>query len=204
LLINHRSFYTAALKLTVSMKSTAVISTLVSILSIETSAFVPQLNSIQQQQSTQLYAKGFGTPPPEPRQKSAGQIEREQKSSKYDEIAATGGQEYRIFVRQFGSDDKSWLPVGSIAVPRGAQVADAVFAGETALKDAIVRAYPRLKGMETEFEYGFNLKVYPDDPVQVAVKGKGASQGPSIGGWISNLLSPVDTSGVAPPPIKED
>jgi hypothetical protein len=185
------------------MKSAAVISTLVSILSIETSAFVPSINSIQQQ-STQLYAKGFGTPPPEPRQKSAGQMEREQKSSKYDEIAATGGQEYRIFVRQFGSDDKSWLPVGSIAVPRGAQVADAVFAGETALKDAIVRAYPRLKGMETEFEYGFNLKVYPDDPVQVAVKGQGAPQGPSIAGWISNLLSPVDASGVAPPPIKED
>lgn len=185
------------------MKSTAVISTLVSILSIETNAFVPTANSIQQQ-STQLYAKGFGTPPPEPRQKSAGQVEREQKASKYDEIAATGGQEYRIFVRQFGSDDKSWLPVGSIAVPRGAQVADAVFAGETSLKEAIVRAYPQLKGNEMEFEYGFNLKVYPDDPVQVAVKGGGASSGPSIGNWISNLLSPVDASGVAAPVVKDD
>ena len=184
------------------MKTAAVISTLVTILCVETNAFVPSANSIKQ--STKLYAKGFGTPPPEPKKKSEGQIEREQKASKYDEIAATGGQEYRIFVRQFGSDDKSWLPVGSIAVPRGAQVADAVFAGETSLKGAVVRAYPNLKGMETEFEYGFNLKIYPDDPVQVAVKGGGTPQGPSFGGWISNLLSPVDASGVASPTIKND
>jgi len=96
--------------------------------------------------STQLYAKGFGAPPPEPKQKSAGQIDREQKASNYDDIAATGGQEYRIFVRQFGSDDKSWLPVGSIAVPRGAQVSDAVFANEEGLRTAIVRTYNKLKG----------------------------------------------------------
>lgn len=183
------------------MKTAALISTLVSILSNETNAFVPP-HSIQQ--STQLHAKGFGPPPPEPKKKSQGQIEREQKSSKYDEIAATGGQEYRIFVRQFGSDDKSWLPVGSIAVPRGAQVSDAVFAGESSLKEAIIRAYPQLKGNEGEFEYGFNLKVYPDDPVQVAVKGQGASSGASFGNWMSNLLSPVDASGVAAPSIKDD
>lgn len=55
-----------------------------------------------------------------------------------------------------------------------------------------------------EFEYGYNLKVYPDDPVQVAMKGQGgSSDGPSFGNWISNLLSPVDASGVAPPPMKE-
>jgi len=150
---------------------------------------------------TQLFAKGFGAAPQEPRKKSAGQIERDQKSSKYDDIAATGGQEYRIFVRQFGSDDKSWLPVGSIAVPRGAQVSDAVFADEVALQTAIVRTYPKLKGMEIEFEYGYNLKMYPDEGVTVAMKNQGASSGPSIGNWISNLLSPVDASGVAPPPV---
>ena len=184
------------------MKSAAVIPTLITLFSIKTNAFTPSARSTQQ--SLRLYAKGFGTPPPEPKKKSEGQLDRERKASKYDEIAATGGQEYRIFVRQFGSDDKSWLPVGSIAVPRGAQVADAVFAGESGLKEAIVRAYPQLKGMETEFEYGFNLKVYPDDPIQVAMKGQGGAQGPSIGNWISNLLSPVDASGVAAPTIKED
>lgn len=170
-----------------------------------TNAFAPATTkSITSMSNTALYAKGFGAPAPEPRQKSEGQSDREKKASKYDDIAATGGQEYRIFVRQFGSDDSSWLPTGSIAVPRGAQVSDAVFADEEALRSAIVRAYPKLKGMEVEFEYGYNLKIYPDDPVQVASKGGAKTGGPSIGNWISNLLSPVDASGVAPPPIVEE
>jgi len=152
------------------MKATTKITTSLAIaatLATNSHAFAPTTNRIvstttTQQHSTQLYATGFGKDTkPEPREKSEGQVKREQKSSKYDEIAATGGQEYRIFVRQFGSADDSWLPVGSIAVPRGAQVADAVFADETALQGAIVRAYPKLKGMEIEFEYGYNLKIYP-------------------------------------------
>ena len=111
-------------------------------------AFAPNsATTIQQsRQHSPLYAKGFGAEPEKKREKSAAQADREQKESKYDEIAATGGQEYRIFVRQFGSDDASWLPVGSIAVPRGAQVSDAVFANEDGLKSSIVRTYPKLKG----------------------------------------------------------
>ena len=131
--------------------STKIAALAVATIATTSQAFVPSssTNSIistSSSSSSQLYAKGFGAPPPEPRQKSEAQIKRDQKSNKYDEIAATGGQEYRIFVRQFGSDDKSWLPVGSIAVPRGAQVSDAVFADENALQSAIVRAYPNLKG----------------------------------------------------------
>ncbi len=146
-------------------------------------------------------AKGFGQKNETPkREKSVGQIQREAESTKYDEIAQTGGQEYNIFVRQFGSDDSSWLPTGSIAVPRGAQVSDAIFANEENLKVAIVRTYPKLRGYELEFEFGYNLKVYPDDPVEVAMKGGTKKGGMSVGNWISNLLSPVDTSGVPPPP----
>lgn len=52
-------------------------------------------------------------------------------------------------------------------------------------------------------QYGYNLKIYPDDPVEVAVNDGGKPEGPSIGGWISNLLSPVDNSAVAPPPVQE-
>ena len=141
-------------------------------------------------------AKGFGAAPEPKREKSQGQIKRESESSKYDEIASTGGQQYNIFVRQFGSDDSSWLPTGSIAVPRGEQVADAIFANEDGLKSAIVRTYPKLKGFENEFEFGFNLKVYPDDPVEVAMKSSGKKEGMSVGNWISNLLSPVDASDV--------
>ena len=93
--------------------------------------------------------KGFGAPPPEPKKKSSGAIDREKKASKYDEIAGGSGgtgQEYRVFVRKFGSDDRSWLPVGTVAVPRGAQVGDAIFANEDGLRKSIVRTYDRLRG----------------------------------------------------------
>ena len=139
-------------------------------------------------------AKGFGNVD-EKKEKSAGQKEREQASKRYDEISQSGGQEYSIFVRQFGSADDSWLPCGSIAVARGDQVSNAIFSNEEALKAAIVRTMPKLKGYETEFEYGYNMKIYPDEPVTVAIK-KSQSSGPSIGNWFSNLLSPVDTSNV--------
>lgn len=141
-------------------------------------------------------AKGFGPEKEKPREQSAGQVKREQQSSKYDEIANTGGQQYNVFVRQFGSDDESWFPCGSVAVPRGDQVSNAIFANEGGLKEAIVRTYPKLKGCEAEFEFGYNLKIYSDDPVEVAVKSGTTSSGPSIGNWISNLLSPVDASQV--------
>mmetsp|Transcript_15865 Transcript_15865/g.38925 ORF Transcript_15865/g.38925 Transcript_15865/m.38925 type:complete len:122 (+) Transcript_15865:124-489(+) len=119
-------------------------------------------------------------------------------SNKYDDIAASGGQEYAIFVRQFGGEDGSWLPCGSIAVPRGGQVSDAIFGNEEPLKVSIVRTFPKLQGFEAEFEYGYNLKVFPDDPVEVATKNM-KNGGPSIGNWISNVLSPVDASKTPPP-----
>lgn len=141
-------------------------------------------------------SKGFGEKKVIKREKSEGQIRRDSESSKYDEIAETGGQQYNTFVRQFGSDDESWFPCGSIAVPRGAQVSDAIFANEANLKTAIVRTYPKLKGFEDEFEFGYNLKIYSDDPVEVATKGGRSKEGMSVGNWISNLLSPIDTSDI--------
>lgn len=145
-------------------------------------------------------AKGFGKDSgPVKREKSEGQIRREEEAAKYDELAASGGQEYNIFVRQFGGEDQSWLPCGSIAVPRGAQVSDAIYANEANLKSAITRTYNKLQGFENEFEFGFNLKIYPDDPVEVAVKNSPRAEGLSVGNWLSTLLSPVDASQAKPP-----
>ena len=163
-------------------------------------AFAPSSSVGTSRQVSALgMSKGFGKQTtPTKREVSEGAKKRAAESSKYDEISSTGGQEYSIFLRQFGSGDSSWLPCGAIAVPRGGQVSDAIFANEADLKKAIVRTYPKLKGSEDEFEFGFNLKVYPDDPVEVAVKGGGKSSGPSVGNWISNVLSPVDNSQVKP------
>lgn len=157
--------------------------------------------------ASSIAAKGFGKEQEEPPQKapSAAALERQQAVARYDNIAATGGQEYKIFIRQFGSDGDSWLPCGSIAVPRNAQVSNAIQANLDNLKASIVRTYPKLVGQEDEFEFGYNLKIYPDDPVEVAnLNLKPPTQGFSIQNWISTLLSPVDASGVAPPPIPED
>ena len=181
-----------------------------------TSAFAPALPrphraelvttsaaSSSESSSTALFAKGFGSKPPK-KAKSEGSVKRESEASQYDDIASKGGQEYRVFVRQFGSDDQSWLPCGAVAVPRAAQVSDAIFANQEALKEAIVRTYPKLKGFEEEFEFGFNLKVYPDDPVEVASKNAPRAPGISVGNWISTLLSPVDASAGPPPPVKKE
>ncbi|CAJ1946222.1 unnamed protein product [Cylindrotheca closterium] len=159
----------------------------------------PTAVTVTTQSSQALFAKGFDkSKKPASKEKSAAQIEREQMSNKYDDIAASGGQEYAIFVRQFGGEDGSWLPCGSIAVPRGAQVSDAIFGNEEPLKLSIVRTFPKLKGFEAEFEYGYNLKIFPDDPVEVATKNMKPA-GPSIGNWISNVLSPIDASKTPPP-----
>ena len=173
-----------------------------------TSAFAPSTpvpslaTATASSTTTALFAKGFGSEP-QKKAKSDGAIKREQEAAQYDQISSQGGQEYRVYVRQFGSDDQSWLPAGAIAVPRGAQVSDAIFANVEALNKAIVRAYPKLGGYEQEFEFGFNLKVYPDDPIEVATRNAPRAQGFSVGNWISTLLSPVDASAVPPPPSKE-
>lgn len=142
--------------------------------------------------------KGFGDKPTK-KEKSTGQQKRDTESNKYDEIASVGGQEYNIFVRQFGGNDKSWLPCGKVAVPRGSQVSDAIYANVIELEKAIVRTYVKLGGYEKEFEYGYNLKIYPDDPIEVAKKGTPKKAGISVGNWISTLLSPIDASQVKRP-----
>lgn len=181
-----------------TMSSTRRFVVLLSLVIALSSAFVPPV-PIRSATSVALFAsKGFGSKPSK-RVKSEGQAKRDQEASRYDEISSQGGQEYNIFVRQFGSDDKSWFPCGSVAVLRAAQVSDAIYANVEELKKAIVRTYPKLKGFEAEFEYGYNLKVYPDDPVEVAIK-TNKKAGISVGNWISTLLSPVDASKPASPP----
>jgi len=170
-------------------------------LAFTSSAFCFRHKTFQSVSSTEiaLSSKGFDAEKSKPRPKSEGEAKRQKASSKYDEIASQGGQEYRILVRKFGSADDTWLPCGAIAVPRGAQVSAVIFAEEKELKKAIVRVYPKLIGQEIEFEFGYNLKMYPDDPIEVAVKPGSTNTGPSFSNWVSTLLSPVDASQVKPP-----
>ena len=172
---------------------------------IQSPAQFVQLSAVTTTTTTALFAaQGFGSKPTK-REKSEGQVKREKESAKYEELTAQGGQEYSIWTRQFGTGgdtgDKGWVPCGAIAVPRGAQVSDAIFSNESALKSAITRSYPKLKGLEDELEFGYNLKVYPDDPIETAQKNGPRATGLSVGNWINTLLSPIDASKVPPPPI---
>lgn len=45
-------------------------------------------------------------------------------------------------------------------------------------------------------EFGYNLKIYPDDPIEVAKKDVEVKGFGGVGKWFSDLLSPVDTSDV--------
>jgi len=155
------------------------------------------ISSSRSRQTSATFAKrGFSKPTNEPlKEKSEGQLQRESRANKYEELASTGGQAYNIFVREFGEDEKSWYPCGSVAVPRGAQVSDAIYANIDELKASIVRDFKNLKGMEDSFEFGFNLKIFPDDPVEVAKRdmtNKVDKLNPM--NWLSTLLSPVDVS----------
>ena len=142
-----------------------------------------------------LKAEGFASKPP-PREKSEAQINRELETGKFDELASTGGQEYQIYVRLFGQDAESWLPCGQIAVPRGEQVSRAIYSNEENVKKGTLRTWAGLRGKESEMEFGYNLKIYPDDVIEVAKKEVEVKGFGGVGKWFSDLLSPVDTSDV--------
>merc|ERR1719421_916904 len=76
----------------------------------------------------------------------------------------SGVPEYRVYVAPKGTEE--WAPVGCVTVPRGEIVAQAIFGNEESLRQAAVSAYPGLKGQD--LDYGFNLAVFPDDPVRPA------------------------------------
>ena len=57
-------------------------------------------SSVASSRTSELFmAKGFGAKPVEKKEKSEGQIKREQERSKYDEIAGTGGNEYSTWLK---------------------------------------------------------------------------------------------------------
>ena len=82
-------------------------------------------------------------------------------------------------------------------MPRGEQVAKAIYSNEEGIKKGILRTFPGMKEDSANFEFGYNLKIYPDDPIQLAVKPTGEISGFSaVTKWFDALLSPVDTSDV--------
>ncbi|CAN0029395.1 unnamed protein product [Ectocarpus sp. 6 AP-2014] len=144
-------------------------------------------------------SKGFGEPPPPKKvkaPKSEKGIQRDAAAKAYEEMSAAGIPEYNILIKPAGTDD--YLPAGVMAVPRSQQVSEAIFEQEENLKKAAFRVYDKLAAYD-EFEYGYTLKMFPDDPV-TPIEKRAPSTNP-VGKFFEGLLSPVNTAGMKGPEI---
>lgn len=122
--------------------------------------------------------RGFGKSKPEPKISKRAE-ERARASKQYDDMKADGIPEFEIYIRI--KDKKNWYPVGAIAVKRTSLINHAIFDNEAQLLQGAFRMFPVLQKNRTNLEYGYRLKEFKDEPIQVAVqpvaKGVGGVQG---------------------------
>ena len=81
-----------------------------------------------------------------------------------------------------------------------------MFANREGVNVGIIRVFPVMKGKEEMFEYGYNLKIFPDDPIEVVNAPALIESAGWLGvaaRWWGNVLSPMDTSKVPKPPAPE-
>lgn len=130
---------------------------------------------------------GFGKSKTSPKKvPSKGAAQRNAAAKQYDEMKSSGMPEYEIYIRVVGKNQ--WMPVGAIAVKRSSQVHDAIYANEKALLEGAFYRLPALKKNQAnlEFEYGYRLKEYKDDPIELAVR-----PAPKIGNAVKHLVDDV-------------
>lgn len=119
----------------------------------------------------QAMTKGFG----QPKQIKKPPTERAQKrveaSKRMDDMKSKGLPEYEVYIRI--KDKKPWFPVGAIAVQRSNQINQAIFANEAGLQEGAFRLFPLLKKQPlTNLEYGYRLKEFKDEEIQLAQRPK--------------------------------
>lgn len=112
---------------------------------------------------------GFGKPQPQPKQ-SKRSDERAKAAKQLDNLRAEGVPEFEVYMRI--KDKKPWYPVGAIAVKRSSQISQAIFANQQDLLQGAFRLYPLLRKNQSNLEYGYRLKEFKDEPIQVAVEPK--------------------------------
>lgn len=118
---------------------------------------------------------GFGKPQPQP--KTSKRVEkRKEAAQKFETMKSSGNPEFEIYIRIKGK--KSWYPVGAIAVQRSGLINRAIFDSEESLLQGAFRLYPVLRKNQTNLEYGYRLKEYKDEPIQLAEPPKDAGMNP--------------------------
>jgi hypothetical protein len=94
--------------------------------------------------------------------------ERAKAAKQYEQMRTDGTPDFEIYMRIQGK--KNWYPVGVIAVKRSSQINQAIFDSETELRQGAFRLYPVLRKHQQHLEYGYRLKEFKDEPIQVAVQ----------------------------------
>ncbi len=126
------------------------------------------------------------------KQSSKSAEKRASASKQYDKMKADGLPEFNIFIRI--KDKKNWFPVGSLAVSRTSQIQQAIFQQEAELLQGAFRLFPVLRKSQNNLEYGYRLKEFPDEPIQVAVRPEPGQGNPlqavvsKIGQTVTGLL----------------
>jgi Family of unknown function (DUF6523) len=109
---------------------------------------------------------GFGKKVHKEKKVTDGAKKRSQASDRYESFKSSGSPEYEIYMRV--KNQKQWFPVGAIAVKRSNQVNAAIFANEEELCKGGFRIFPVLKRNQGNLEYGYRLKEFKDEPIQLA------------------------------------
>lgn len=121
---------------------------------------------------------GFGKPKPTAKQ-SPQASKRLEAAKQLDKMRTEGVPEFEVYIRI--KDKKPWYPVGAIAVKRSNQINQAIFANRDDLLQGAFRLFPILRKNQNNLEYGYRLKEFKDEPIQVAVEpqatGVGGVQG---------------------------
>jgi hypothetical protein len=128
-------------------------------------------------------SSGFGQPK-QAKKASKNTEKRAAASQQYDKMKADGLPEFNIFIRI--KDKKNWFPIGSLAVNRSSQIHHAIFQQEAELLQGAFRLFPVLRKSQNNLEYGYRLKEFPDEQIQVATRP--ATTGGNV---LQNLFSQV-------------
>ena len=113
---------------------------------------------------------GFGNVQPKKQAAKKNKAKRAAASQQYDEMKKSGMPEFNIFVRVEGQ--KNWFPVGSMTVNRSNQINKAVFDQQEELLKGAFRLFPKLRKNQNRLEYGYRLKEFTDEPIQLAIRPK--------------------------------
>ncbi len=131
---------------------------------------------------------GFGKTQPKP-QPSKRASERAEAAQQYEKMKTDGLPDYEVYIRIRGK--KNWFPVGVIAVKRSSQINQAVFSNQADLTQAAFRLYPMLRKNQSQLEFGYRLKEFKDDEIQVAVQPQPGLQAGGIGAALNQAKDRV-------------